>query len=255
MDYLNASNNPVKRVKFLILNSNQKHKIGSASLDSENREKYEYTGLKNRCVKSKKIHITGDLNDRLLKIQKYLLSNNITDKWRIHEGIEIVTRRNLKNRFDIKNKIKDLQKQSIKNEERVLLIKQTAEKIEKLYSEIYELTVKHNKLKKEINNLKGFNALLNKKNMKLELQQQEEKINELKKSEYYSREKKYSERMHELTDEKYTLLEKNRLNDNEIEVLSGLNYLFDTENYIYDLKRYEIEECQQEKNKDEDINR
>lgn len=255
MDYLNASNNPIKRVKFLILNSSQKHKIGSASLDSENREKYEYTGLKNRCIKSKEIHVTGDLNERLLKIQKYLLSNNITDKWRISEGIEVVTRRNLKNRFDIKNQIKNLQKESIKNEERVLLIKQIADKIEKLYAEIYELTVKHNKLKEEINNLKGFNALLNKKNMKLELQQQEEKINELKKSKYYSKEKKYSERMHELTDEKYALLEENRLNDNEIEVLSSLDYFCKNEEYLYNFNKDEIRRKQEEKDKDEDINR
>lgn len=225
MDYLSVHNKPLKRIKFLILDSNQKNKIGSASLDKENRNEYEYKGLQSRCNKVKELKFSNNLADNLKSIQRYLIANNKYDQWGLNEGIETVLRRNLKSKNDISTSILDIGKKIQLNNDKIKFLDETMKKIEDLYTDLLKYSKEYNNLENEIRNLKGLTSLFNKNKLEKEQKEYENKIIELKKNEYYSQEKKYSERIHEMTDEKYSLIEENRQEDRDIEILSQMEYV------------------------------
>lgn len=253
MDYLNVYEKPLKRIKFLVLDSEQKNKIGSASLDKENRSEYEYKGLQNKCNKVKEVRFSNDLADNLKSIQKYLIANNKRDKWGLNEGIDTVLRRNLKNKNDIRTSILEIGKKIDLNNDKIKFLDETMKEIKNLYTNIVKYTKEYNRIGSEINNLKGLSSLLSKGKLEKELKEYENKIKELKKSEYYSQEKKYSKRIHEMTDEKYNLIEENRQVDREIQILSQMEYVETHKSIICSLTMDNIEKRKINENKENEI--
>lgn len=225
MDYLNSYNKPLKRIKFLALDSKQKNKLGSASLNKDDRDKYEYAGLQGRCSKKKEVSFSNDLVANLQSIQKYLIKNNKEDRWGLDEGIDVLLRRNLKTKNDLLGVMKDLGKKIDINSSKIKFLDENMKEIENLYDEIIRYNREYQRVKDEVDNLKGFASLLNKAKLEREMNQYKDKIQELKNSEYYSNDKKYSDIIHEITDEKYFLIEENRRDDRDIEVLSKIEYV------------------------------
>ena len=224
MDYLSSNGKPLKRVKFIALGTSQKNKIGSISLDKNNREIYEYVGLQERCSKQNKIKFNNDLVDNLRTIQKYLIGNDKQDKWGLEECIDIALRKNLRTNNDIHVAMREIGDKISLNIDKIKLLDNTKNQIERLYDDIVKYTKEYKRVENEIDNLQGLSILFNKKKLTQELNCYENKINELKNSQYYS-DKKYSDRMHEITDEKYNLIQDNRDYDHDIEKLSQIEYI------------------------------
>lgn len=241
MDYLDIYNKPLKKVKFIVLDTNQKNKIGSTALDKNNKDKYEYIGLQKRCIKNKDIRFTNELSTNLKSIQKYLISNERHDKWGLDKGIDVILRRNLKSENDIKFAKQDLGSKIDFNNNRIKLLDKNMKDIESLYNELVQYTKEYKRVKNEVDDLKGISALLNKGKLEKEMNQYRDKIQELKQNELYSDEKKYSELMDEITNEKTELIEEVRQSDSDIEVLSQLEYIVTHKNRILGINMDEIE--------------
>lgn len=207
MKYTTSSGLYLRRFKFKALDSRQKNFIGSASLDKENRDKYELKGFKERITNTQKIKFGIDIKENLKILNKNLLISNRKDQWGIGIGLNYMTKRNLRTRSDIDIRRTKLSTIKNKNEIEINKINEYIKQMELIYTRLQKKIIEVKSLEKEISELSMFKGK-RKKELNQKLENIKNDIENLKESQFYQKEIKYSEKAEKLNKEKneYTTL-------------------------------------------------
>ncbi|MBX4267143.1 relaxase/mobilization nuclease domain-containing protein [Clostridium estertheticum] len=248
MKFLSCTGAFLKSFKFKALDSEQKNFIGAASLDKENRSNYEVKGIKDKISKLQEIKFGTDIRENLEILNKNFLISGKKDKWGISTGLNYMTKINLRSKNDIYIRHTRLSTVKNKNEVDIDKINVSLKEMELIYSRLKKKMIEVKSLGLEISELGIFNSKQKKEliqktnNIKVE-------INQLKESEFYQKEMKYSEKSEKLNEEKADCVSILKECDNEFDLLYNIETINkDKEKILEELKRDQQEQEQQKKN-------
>lgn len=256
MKFLSCAGAYLKRFKFKALESKQKNFIGASSLDKKDKNSYEIKGIKDKIFKLREIKFGPDIKKNLeILNMKFLLSGK-NDKWGISTGLNYMTKFNLRSKQDMYIRHTRLSTVKNKNEVDIEKTNESLKQMELIYSRLKKKTIEIKSLEKGVSEL-GMFSFKQKKELLKKTDNIEIEINQLKKSEFYQKEMKYSEKSKILNEEKTDCVSLLKECNNEFDLLHNIETINkDKEKILEELKREQQEREQPQKNfkKELDIN-
>lgn len=250
MKFLSAKGLYLKRFKFRALESSQRNYIGSSSLDKENREDYELSGIKNRILKIQNITFGNDIRENLKILNNNLLISGKPDKWGISTGLNYMTKSNLKTSNDID--IRRTQISTLKSERETAIdkINKYINKMQLIYSRLQKKIIEIKSLEKSASEL-GFFKGKRKREIASNIEKIKASIKQLKQSEFYQTDIKYSEKFEQLNLEKQNYTERLKEDDRESSLLYKIETIDKSKQKI--LESLELEQPKNQKEKDKNL--
>lgn len=251
MKFLSAKGMYLKRFKFRVLESSHKNYIGSSSLDKENREDYELSGIKNRISKIQNITFGNDIRENLKILNNNLLISGKPDKWGISTGLNYMTKRNLRTSKDIDIRRTELSTLKSEKETAIDKINEYINQMHLIYSRLQKKIIEIEFLKKSNSEL-GFFKGKQKRKIASDIENIKDSIDKLKQSEFYQRDIKYSEKFEQLNWEKQNYTERLKEDDRESSLLYNIETIDKSKQKI--LESLELEQPKNQKEKEKSKN-